>query len=283
MIRSPRSTRLLPALLATALLAAFAAVPGCSRNTPGTILAPTGIRPAPSTYPGSVSGYVFFDPDHTPDLATAPFPPTEVKLYSGSTLVATDSLADTSRVFHFRNVPAGEYSVVVRSWAFLPRSRGGLHVFDGELDAGNLNLVIDPSIFSSSIDVIGSMPDYGLDQLGMGTVTFLQNTLGIWTLSSVDNLFMPPPALPRGTYHFKFVNSYASTTHNLIGWGWSAKDTLTAPVVSHAVRQCSGDSTDIVVKIPVAGQYRFMLDERRQRFTIQLESTAAARTARRRS
>ncbi len=269
----------LPRLAALALAVVLAA--GCGRNHTGTLLAPTGVRPAPGTWPGSLSGYVYFDPLNTPDLRGGPFPPTRIELYNGTTLVATDSLAAFSRIYNFTNVPAGTYSIVVRSWAFLANSRGGLQVSDGLVDAGNLTLTVNPGAFSASIDLIGTMPNYDIGQLGAGTTTFLQNTLGIWTLSDVDYLLYPPPTIAAGTYRLKFVNSYASTASNLVGWGWSQTDTLTAPVLAHPTVLGSGRATDIVVRFPTTGTYTFMLDERRQRFTIQLAPTAAARSARR--
>jgi hypothetical protein len=274
---TPRSA--LPRLAALALALVLAA--GCGRNHAGTLLAPTGVRPAPATWPGSLSGYVFFDPLNTPDLTGGPFPPTQIQLFNGATLVATDSLQPFSRTYSFSNVPAGSYSIVVRSWAFLANSRGGLQVSDGPVDAGNLTLTVNPGAFSASIDLIGSMPNYDIGQLGAGTTTFLQNTLGIWTLTDTDYLLFPPPAIAAGTYRLKFVNSYASTAGNLVGWGWSETDTLTAPVLAHPAVLGSGRATDIVVRFPTTGTYTFMLDERRQRFTIQLAPTAAARSARR--
>ncbi len=272
---------LIRVLLPAALLLAL--VPACGRNKPGTLLAPTGLRPAPAVWPGSLTGNVIYDPRNTPDLASAPYPPTIVDLFLGSTKVGSDTMDTASNQYLFQGLAPGSYSIVARSTFFLANSRGGLPVREGQLDAGNITLTVDPTKFSNSIDLIGSMPNYEFAWLGSGYVSFLQNSLGVWTFNDVDNLAGPPPAIAAGTYRMKFVNSFASTQANLVGWGWSATDTLQTPIVMHPTVLASGPSTDIVVRFPVGGTYAFTLDERRQVFTIQLATaaTAPARLARR--
>lgn len=257
--------RILAAVLA--LGAALAA--GCGGNDPGTLLTPTGIRPAPGSWPGSLTGSVLFDPVNTPDLAAAPFPPTRVELYQGATLVAVDSLEAGSPNYLFTGVAPGLYSVVARSSAFFAASRGNLPVRDSQLDAGNLMLTLNSGSFSNYIEVIGTMPGFDAGQLGMGTTSLDQNTIGLWTF---PNLLMPDiypyPVIPAGTYRLKFVNDFSSTDVNRIGWGGDPSDTLTAPVTQHRVIRGSGPATDLVVRFPATASYAFTLDERRQTFSV---------------
>lgn len=260
--------------LAGALALAAALAAGCGGNDPGTLLTPTGIRPAPDSWPGSLTGNVFFDPVNTPDLASAPFPPTRVELYQGATLVAVDSLESDSRNYLFTGVAPGSYSVVARSSAFFPVSRGNLPVRDTQLDAGNLTLTLNSASFSNYVEVIGTMPGFDAGQLGMGTTSLDQNTIGVWTF---PNLLMPDiypyPVIPAGTYRLKFVNDFSSTDANRIGWGGDPSDTLSAPVANHRVIRGSGPATDLVVRFPATGSYAFTLDERRQTFSVSLMPT----------
>lgn len=259
--------RKLPTVLATllALSAALALAAGCGRNEAGTLLAPTGIRPAPSSWPGGLTGSVFFDPTNTPDLGSPPFPPTRVELFSGANMVAVDSLEPGSRNYLFSGLAPGSYSIVVRSSAFFANSRGGLPVRDGLLDAGNITLTLNPSVFSNSVDVMGSMPGFGTDQFGWGTTSLDQNVLGVWTY---PNDLLPPTPIPAGTYRLKFVTDMSSTDANLIGWGGSSSDTLVAPLSDRLAVRGSGPATDLVVRFPATGTYAFTLDERRQTFSI---------------
>lgn len=257
--------RILAAVLA--LGATLAA--GCGGNGPGTLLTPTGIRPAPGSWPGSLTGSILFDPVNTPDLASAPFPPTRVELYQDATLVAVDSLDAGSPDYRFTGVAPGLYSVVARSSAFFAASRGNLPVRDSQLDAGNLTLTLNSGSFSNYIEVIGTMPGFDAGQLGLGTTSLDQNTIGLWTF---PNLLMPDiypyPVIPAGTYRLKFVNDFSSTDANRIGWGGDPSDTLTAPVTQHRVFRGSGPATDLVVRFPATASYAFTLDERRQTFSV---------------
>lgn len=268
MIRSPR----LPALALVLAFAAFAAA-GCGRNDAATLLVPTGIRPAPGSWPGSLTGAVFFDPVNTPDLAAPPFPPTRVELFLGSTLVAVDSLDPGSRNYLFTGLAAGSYSIVVRSAAFYANSRGGLPVREGRLDAGNLTLTLNPLLLSSTVFVTGTMPGFDADQIMFGTTLCNENTLGVFTYPGD---FAVPSEIPAGTYRLKFVNDQSSTGANLIGWGGSPAETLSTPVTNHLAVYGSGPSTDLVVRFATTGYYAFTLDERRQRFSIELVPPAPA-------
>lgn len=264
-----------PRILAGTLALAAVLAAGCGGNDASTVLTPTGIRPAPDTWPGSMTGAVFFDPLNTPDLGTPPFPPTRVELFLGGELVAVDSLAPDSRNYRFTGLAPGSYSIVVRSSAFFANSRGGLPVRDGELDAGNITLTLNASVFSNYIEVIGDMPGFEAAQIGTGATSLDQNAIGVWTY---PNLLMPDlvpyGVIPAGTYRLKFANDVSSTDANRIGWGGDPSDTLTAPVTHHLVVRGSGPATDLVVRFPATGTYAFTLDERRQTFSVSLMTLA---------
>jgi hypothetical protein len=268
-------SRLTLVTLAAVVLVAGA---GCGRNKPGTVLAPTGIRPAPATWPGSLTGAVFFDPSNTPDLGAPPFPPTRIELHSGATVVAVDSLEPSSRNYLFTGLAPGTYSVVASSSAFNTTTRGGLPVHEDRLDAGNLTLTLNSASFSNGVDVMGSMPGFDTGQFGMGTTSLDQNVLGVWTY---PNSLLPPTDIPAGTYRLKFVTDMSSTDNNLIGWGGSPGDTLTVPVVNALAVRGSGPATDLVVRFPATGTYAFTLDERRQRFSIALATPSPGFRSRR--
>jgi hypothetical protein len=274
------------------LAAGFAALPlfagltlssGCGRNDAATLLAPTGIRPAPTSWPGSITGSVFFDPAGAPDLATPPFPPTRLELYLGTALVAVDSLEPNSRNFLFEGLAPATYNMVVRSYVFDSLARGGLPVHEGQLDVGNFALILNktPSGLSPRIFILGSMPGYDTDGIQNGATWMDQGPDGCWAYPNSLG-FYEPTVIAAGTYRLKFVNNENATTNsNLIGWGGSPSDTLTAPVTNHLAVLGSGPTTDLVVRFPVTGIYAFNIDERRQRFSIALIPPAPAVRSRR--
>lgn len=264
-------------LLLVAATGAYVLATGCGKNNATTVLTPTGIRPAPDVWPGALTGSVFFDPTLTPELQNPPFPPTRVELYSGANLVAVDSLAPTSREFHFANLAQGAYSVVARSRVFDAASRGNLPVRDEDLDIGNLTLRLNTSALEVAIYVIGTMPGFDADQIAFQSTLLGNNGYGVWTYPSDLSL---PIDIAAGTYRFKFVTDESSTNANLIGWGGNPADTLQVPVTDHPATFGSGPATDLVAHFPVSGLYVFTLDERRQTYSIALQPPSPARARR---
>lgn len=268
-------------LTAAALLLMLAA--GCDRNQPGTALAPTGIRPAPAQWPGSISGLVFFDPVNTPDLAAPPYPPTRIDLFRDTALVATDSLAPSSRSFTFRGVASGTYSIVVRSSAFHANSIGGVRVNSLPVDAGDVRLSVDPASFSSGMELIGTIPGFRIADLDPGSFPIDLSelstaTLGIWDYPSVD--YPDGQSIAAGTYHFKFATVFPAVVTNMTGWGDAIGGTLVAPVTDHPAILATGSATDIVMTFPTTGIYSFTLDERRQTFSVEFLHAIPARSSR---
>ena len=271
-------------LAAGACAALLGALAGCGKNGPATLLTPTGIRPAPETWPGSLTGLVLFDPVNAPRLGSAPYPPTRVELLRGSELIAVDSIGGDSRTFRFDNLPQGTYGVVARSTAFLPNSRGNLAVRDGELDMGNLTLTVTASTDSipGFAYVIGSMPGYDDSAIGMFTTVADPGPLGQLGVIAFPGDFSPTPLpVPAGTYRFKFVLDESSTNGNLIGLGWIASDTLTVPVTEHPFVRGRGPASDIVARFPSAGSFQFKVDALRQTFSITPLPPAPSARARR--
>jgi hypothetical protein len=268
------------ALVVAALLALSA---GCSRNHTTTFMAPTGVRPIPGDWTGSITGLLFFDPINTPDLATAPFPPTRLEVWKDSTLVAVDSLSVSTNRFTLAGIKPGRYSLVTRSALFFKDSLAGIRVGDGETDAGNRTLLINSAATGSGMELIGTMPGFRIADLneGMFPIDVSQlsgSSLGVWNYPSLD--YPDGTAIPAGTYHFKFATLWPLAVTNITGWGNPSGGTLTTPVVNHPAVLSSGSATDIVMTFPTTGVYSFTLDERRQTFSVQFLHAAPARAAR---
>jgi hypothetical protein len=285
MTRSRHAFRL-AALAAVTLSLGLAA--GCGRNHSGTVLSPAVLRPGPLVYTGEITGAVLFNSPQAPDLAVGPFPPTRVELIDKAVqppkLLAVDTVGPLSRVYRFTHVKPGLDSINISSRAFYSYAITDIPASDGYLDAGISTLTINSTALSSQVELIGTIPGYTIDQLGMGTAIFEQNPLGIYLYPNLLYLdyFLPPPSpIPAGTYRFKFVTDGTSTANNLIGWGGSAAEVLTVPVTSRAMILGSGPATDLVVHFPTTAFYAFTLDERRQRFSIRLATTPASSFARR--
>jgi hypothetical protein len=266
-------------------LAVFAvlALAGCGRNEAGTYLAPTGIRPAPASWPGAVTGKVVYDPVNTPDLSVAPFPPTRVELRSGATVLAVDSLHGSSNEFLFTGLKPGTYTVAATSRAFKAGSRGNIPVREELIDAGDVKLTFDPLTLSNGMEIIGTMPGYRIQDLSEFTfpidVTGLSLIENVWRFPN-DEINPDGVSITAGTYRFKFATEFPAVVTNMTGWGDGGGVALTAPVVQHPAVLASGSATDIVMTFPTTGIYEFTLDERRMTFSVQFLHATPARSTR---
>ncbi len=297
-----RSRSLLALALALVAFAALAAG-GCSRNEPGTLLAPTGYRPAPAQWSGRLVGKLFYDPINTPDLATAPYPPTRVELWRfqpDTLMVAVDSLTNTTTWFDFEHLsPSVDYRVKVFSAMFYEADVNGIKVNENRVDAGNLTLRVNPNATAAGMEIIGTMPGFRLADLDYGMWFPLDSTragapaLGVWEFPYPNPLpanpneedlaywgFAQRHKITAGTYHFKFVTDFPDDPNNLGGWGNPLGGTLTAPVTNHPAVRATGPATDIVMTFPTTGVYRFTLDERRQTFSVSFDHAVPALAAR---
>ncbi|MBI5170240.1 MAG: hypothetical protein HZA61_12190 [Candidatus Eisenbacteria bacterium] len=279
-----------PLIRLAVLAASLAALIGCGKNLPTSVIVPTGYRPG--TPPGAISGSVSFDPAY-PGLDVAPFPRVLAELHkykvggrgeqdSVGALVESRVLGGASTDFSFTGVMPGTYIIQFRAdHAFRGVDRAPIFV---ELDPVRLsNIVLPAEIESLSIAtyVVGTMPGFSLDDAFLnGTTSMTQDALGLWTYP--DLLFGYTP-IAAGTYRFKFVTDFSSTPGHLIGWGGDSTVTLTAPVTNAPVRYASGPAEDIKVTIPSTGNWSFTLDERRLTFSITPAPATAAIAARART
>ncbi len=273
-----------------ALSAALAALIGCGKNLPTSVLVPTGYRPG--TPPGAITGSVNFDPAYS-GLDVAPFPRVvaELRRYkiggvgqsdSVGALVDTRVLGGSSTDFDFAGVMPGTYIIQFRAdHAFRGVDRAPIFVELDPVRLGGIVLPAEVESLSIATYVVGTMPGFSLDDaFTNGTTSMTQDQLGLW--SYPDLLFGYTP-IPAGTYRFKFVTDFSSTPGHLIGWGGDSTVTLTAPVTNAPVRYASGPAEDIKVTIPTTGNWSFTLDERRLTFSIAPAPATAAYAARART
>lgn len=275
-------TRLLAAriLAAAALCGALAVlgVAGCSSNRPGTILSPTGYQPAPANPTGGLTGRLLYDPANTPDLSTAPFPPTRLRLLLGGQVVRELQAGGATDQFTFSSLPPGRYTVTASSHAFQPASLPPMLVTDAVRETDDLTMRVSiDSLNTVYIAVVGQMPGFGIDGFNFGDTSMLGTALGLWTY---PNDFATPVPVQAGTYRFKFVTDPTGAT-GTIGWGGDSTVVLTAPLASSPVRFGAGAAYDLKVNFPTTGVYQFVLDERRLTFSVQLAPTAPALASRR--
>ena len=256
-------------LAVSALLAALLA-PGCGRNKPGLVLAPTGLRPVPAVPSGGIWGDLTFDPTHYTGLDQAPFPRAEIILLSLSGQ-HVDSLVmpGDSRRFEFDHVAPGHYSITVRNHAFKLAAFGSFFVSTWVQDVGDKALAANYDSLANECYVIGAMPGFSTAELSSGSTFMDQNDVGVWTYPGG----MGATPVPAGTYRFKFVTDASSTTNHLIGWGGDSTQVLTAPVTNAPLRRGTGPVSDLKVTFPTSGTYLFTFDERRLTFSITLGTT----------
>ena len=262
MLRRPAGLR--ASLAAAALLLAIAT--GCGRNSPSTLLVPTGFRSGSAVPNGAVFGFVVYDPTNTPDLSVAPFPRTIAVLEKSGTAVRSDTLSIDSTRFHFEGVAPGTYTVRILASAFLVNLKPNLKVRDQRVDAGNITVQLD-NAFLNTIQcfLTGNIPGFGLDQVVTYESSLDQNQLGIWTYP--NGLYAGAP-IPAGTYRFKVITDVSSTLSNLVGWGSTAAETLQVPFSNLRVARSSGPASDLFARFPATAVYQITLDERRQALTI---------------
>ncbi len=248
---------------------------GCGKNSPTTVLTPTGFRPGPAVPTGSLFGFVVYDPTNTPDINVAPFPSTIIQLLKNGVPVKADTLSIDSTRFHFEGVAPGTYSVSVTASSFLINFKSNLKVRETRVDAGNITVALDNSFLNTiNCYLTGDIPGFGLDQVGTYESGLDQNALGIWTYPNV--VYTGGAPIPAGTYRFKLITDISSTLTNLVGWGGSQADTLTVPFSGRRVVRASGPATDLIARFPTTAVYQITLDERRQSLSIVPAPTAGA-------
>lgn len=278
-MRFPGSRRMrawAQAVAAGALLAALALASGCDSNSGSPFLIPTGIQKKPPIGPAALTGRVVFDPSQAPDLNTPPFPLTIVELWSDTVLVARDTLDPSTDRFEFTGLHPGSYTVFASAHFFRRSSLPPVRVVSGSVDVGDVNLLINPAGSSNDIHVVGDFNGFTFipfspdDSCGME-----QKSAGLWygpNLVEVDvggTIEQPDTALtlPAGTWQFRFVTDY--DLDNPTDWGGDESQVIDVPVAYAPIRIVSGAGTNLTLRLPSIGRYRFEVDERRRTFSVE--------------
>ena len=220
--------------------AAVAALIGCGKNLPTSVLVPTGYRPG--TPPGAISGTVAFDPVRRAENAPYPRVVAELHTFRVGGRGQADSIgahrAPRSRRhddrFRVHGRDAGDPHPPVPHRARLRRRRprpdhrrAGSGAPQPHRASGR------GESLALATYVVGTMPGFSIDDAFMNATTaMVQDTLGLWKYP--DMLFGYTP-IAAGTYRFKFVTDFSSTQDRLIGWGGDSTVTLTAPVTNAPV------------------------------------------------
>ena len=263
----------------TGLLALLVTGVACDRNVASTLLVPTGLRPRPATGTGAIVGRVVYDPG-SPDLDSAPYPPTIVELFESGIAVATDTLDRQSRNFEFVALPPGTYTVVANARLFQRSSLPAVRVVAERVDVGDLEVSFDLSqLTTTSIHVSGDFNDFAefADSCSMQ-----QLRLGLWFGPHIDAVNADPPdtalTLTAGVHRMRFITNYTIFSPFYVS---ERSDVIDAPATQVPMRLATDPATDMSINFPVTGRYRFYLDERRVTLTIEQLPASAAFAARR--
>lgn len=213
-------------------------------------LAWTAVASAPPG-PGGISGTVSFQ-----NLVSAPFPEARVEVFSGATPVANTTTDPTTRAFSFSGLDAGTYRVVVTSSGFTPAELPSVAVSGATTDVGAIALAEGPSAFAT-IDIVG-----GFNLFTPGVDPMVESPATVWT----DDVTLSP-----GVYIMKFLTDGQFDTPP--DYGGDESVTIDVPG-GGPVRPVSGPGTGITISVANPGTYRFVLEERLQRWSATLVTPA---------
>jgi hypothetical protein len=197
--------------------------------------------------PGGIAGTVSFQ-----NLASAPFPQAGVEVFSGATPVASTTTDPTTRAFSFAGLDAGTYRVVVGASGFTPAELPSVTVSGGTTDVGVVTLNEGPSRFTT-IDLVG-----GFNLFTPGVDPMVESPTAVWT----KDRFLNP-----GVYNMKFLTDGQFDTPP--DYGGDESVTIDVPG-GGATRLVSGPGTAITISVANPGTYRFVLEERLQRWSATL-------------
>jgi hypothetical protein len=219
---------------------------------------------------GSVTGTIdYAGPNGFADLASAPYPPTTVRLVQGGVTVTTLNTGRASAGFTFTNVTPGTYDVIADAPVFFPLTKSAVTVAAGPAtDVGVFELIKNNAEVSNAINVAGDFNGFAPSDL---LWEMSQNTLGVWSLVS-------PDSIAAGTQYMKFVTDYNFDTPPDYGGDETAIDVPVSDAVTYKV---SGGGTAIKLNVTAKNVYQFTIDERRQTFSIQPYPAPVARPGRR--
>ncbi|NNF05360.1 MAG: carboxypeptidase regulatory-like domain-containing protein, partial [Candidatus Eisenbacteria bacterium] len=198
---------------------------------------------------GGLTGSVSFE-----GVSSAPLPAASCQLFpSGSLTPLTTVQSDTDTgTFSFMSLPAGTYDVSVTSSCFDVVMKSGFVVGSTTVDAGDFALTGAPSAFAT-IQMVGQFTDPAFDVSISPAMT--QTSDCVWELE-IDLLAQ--------SYLFKFVTD--GEFDSPPDYGGMESETLTLPG-TFAVSEASGEGSALNIEVPMAGRYKFVLNEAQGQFT----------------
>lgn len=200
---------------------------------------------------GGIAGSVAFE-----GLSSAPYPTARIEAYAGTTLAGSTTTDPTTRAFSLEGLTAGTYRLVAAASCFATVELGNVVVSSGPVDVGELAMVGSGSAFTT-IDLVG-----GFNLFTPGADPMVQASNCLWTRDRF---------ISAGVYQIKFLTDGVYDTPPDYGWD----DTITYDVPgSGSVRPVSGPGTNIRISVANSGTYRFILDEKLQRWEVQLVTPA---------
>lgn len=207
-------------------------------------------EPAAPPVPGAIAGTVSFA-----NLTSAPYPLATVSVYSGSTAIDSTTTDPTTRAFSIGNLPAGTYRVLVRASCFTTLELPTVPVAGSTTDVGEVSLSEGASAFTT-IDVVG-----GFNFFAPGADPMVESPPCVWTRDIT---------LPAAVFDIKFLTDGVYDTPPDYG---DDTDAVIDIPGGGLVRPVTGGN-NIRIAIANPGTYRFVLDERLQRWSATLVTPA---------
>ncbi len=213
---------------------------------------------------GSISGTIAFDPTTFPELASPPYPPVTVQLFSGPFLAGTVTTTRNDASFSFGALAAGSYRLVADARLFTATTRDTIEVAGAARILAPITLPFEFTELSSQINLAGDFNGFAAPDAGSDTEMAQETALGLFVYPRSG---VTPITIPAGTYNMKFVTD--GSFDNPTDWGGDENVVLPVPITQTDTRLVSGLGSAIRIQIATTGQYRFLLDERRQTFTVE--------------
>ena len=210
--------------------------------------------PGPPPPTGGVAGTVSFA-----NLVSPPFPVAHVVVSQGAVEIASTDSDPTTRTFSVTGLVAGSYDVTATASCFTPNSVPGVSISGSTVNVGDLALGEGASTFTT-IDLVG-----GFNLFTPGADPMVQTPTCVWTRDRV---------LAPGVFNMKFLTD--GTFDTPPDYGGDESITIDVPG-NGTVRPVSGPGTAIKISVANGGTYRFVLDERVQRWSAELLPPAPAR------
>jgi hypothetical protein len=225
--------------------------------------------------PGGIHATLLFDPGTLFPITAAPYPPVHVQLNWGTTALVDQDLPTSGNSLDLADLDVGSYQLVITSPMY-PRLEIPVVVGTSVRDLGNLNMMFDFFQLSNTVNVAGGFNGWRIPDPNFYPDSAASLDVN---LAWVDTSWV----VPAGTYDLKFARSGGWVEAS---YGGDPATTLTMPVANQATRKSAGgpNSTHAIrVTFPTTGKYTFILDERRQVFSIQPGVVSMPRYAGRRT